>query len=205
MNKYSADVILLLLFLGSCKNEGPEEHAAKDNFSEAFEQEAPDPVWKYESEMQSQVIHRFGEVSYIAKFLPALEFLARKKEKVAENDKKDLETESVILLEFSSRKQSVADVLKLKQCALDYEKAIEYLSFRIESDMHVEQEGKIFTPTGTHFEREFNLSSRKRVLCYFKNIDPKKEFKLVFHDKLLGAGILKYTFEHKEYLEKQVL
>ena len=192
----------IIVLLASCKEENlPVKE--EDSLVEFSEKSTPDPVWKLETDQTTRVSHVFRQVKYQAKVLPALEFLKRKGEQVATGDKADLAKESVILLEFSSLKQSTADVLKLEQCKLDYEKAIEHLSFSIESDLHIEQKGQVIHPNGIQYEREFNISSKKRILCYFSGVDLESDFKLILNDELFGAGILKYNLKNERYLEKQ--
>lgn len=191
----------LFFFISSCRTENENEIEVEDKLMKS-DSEVPDPIWRLKEELKTVLTLNFKEVKYQAKFLPALEFLKRKGENIDSRDINDLKSESVVLLEFSSLKQSSTDVLKLKQCTKEYEKAIEYLAFGIEQDIHIEQSGKKFLPTGVLFEREFNLTNKKRILCYFKGIDSKADFKLVFNDQVLSAGILKFNFEHKSYLEK---
>jgi hypothetical protein len=80
-----------------------------------------------------------------------------------------------------------------------YDSRVKYLAFGIEKDISLVEGGDTIPCTICHFERAYDVAPEATLLLGFvskKKYLKKKEF--IFHDKLFGKGIVKFTFTKDE-------
>jgi hypothetical protein len=187
-------LVLVFFMLTACKNEVNELPDTSGYPDSEFKGRRGDQLYMKKSTSAHEV-RFYKEVRYDLKVVSALDFLKRKKEKVEPTDLPFLKNEVVFMLELSSQKREEKDVLNLKQCELEYEKAIEYLAFHIQEDIYLKQGNRKLFPNSVHFEREFNISGKKRVLFFLTGLKLDSDFEVIWNDQVLEAGLLKFHFE----------
>jgi hypothetical protein len=188
---------LIVFFFTSCSNQ---EEASFDASNQSRENNVD--LTDYEKlhwqlnayEKPSQRVQKIGEVLIGVKYTSALNFIERTGRKDDALDEEKIKDETVFFLEFKSLNISKKDPLLLNQCELNYEEAVKYLSFELEKQIQIEQNGKIFSPNGLHFERDFNVSDRMRVIAFFKGVQTEQDFKFLLDDKLFGGGRVDFPF-----------
>jgi hypothetical protein len=144
-----------------------------------------------------------GEFNYILNYLPsesmALLELRREKYDIWKF-KKTCESYSHMLyfnfkIELNGSK---AELLKynLKDPG-QYEQRVKYISFEMQKDIYIEQNGQEMHPDMYQFERIFNVAPYCTVMMAFdrKKINPEKDITLVYNDKLFDKGIIKFHFK----------
>lgn len=76
----------------------------------------------------------------------------------------------------------------------DYSKNIEYLSFDIQKDLKLVEQGDTLPCLIHHFERSYGITPFANIVLAFKNITESVADKtLVFDDQHFGGGIIKLT------------
>ena len=188
-------MIIGCYFLCSCKEktELTDDLEAVNDSSELEESFSLKFVKKGDDKNHKRQAYK--EVGYEVKTISAIEFLEIEGENISSDDMDELKKESVFILDITSLSKSSRSPFTLKQCSLNKEKAIEYFSFKLEDKIHVKQNGESFQPTGSHFERDFGLSDRLRVILFFKNVDLNQSLEFFYQDNLFGAGKLNFIFE----------
>lgn len=184
--------------LGGCKEktELSDDLKTVNDTSELTENISLEFVKKGDSKNLKRQAYK--EVGYEIKTISAIEFLERNGENVSSEDIEELKKESVFILDITSLSKSTRSPFSLDQCTLDKEKAIEYFSFKLEDKIHIKQSGQSFRPTGSHFERDFGLSDRLRVVMFFKNVDLNESLEFIYQDYLFGAHELIFSFEQNK-------
>ncbi|MFN3754312.1 hypothetical protein [Flavobacterium sp.] len=100
------------------------------------------------------------------------------------------------IIEFVFKEESENDILKKEYTNLDYQKAVEYISFAIQKDfLVVTSKNDTIECSGVLFERNFKVSPDNKVLLFFSNIDPNDKIQLVYEDNLFRKGVLKFRFK----------
>lgn len=106
------------------------------------------------------------------------------------------EKERVIEIEFHHDEEK--DLLQKEFTNLDYDKAVEYMAFKIQKDFKaVTSTNDTIICSGVLFERNFKVAPFKRALLYFGNINPNEEIQLIYNDQLFGNGLMKFNFKTK--------
>lgn len=141
--------------------------------------------------------HFSNDIYYRASEVPNAYYLLKQKDvlgKSFDSIMKASEKERIIEFEFEHFNEY--DLLTEEFTALDYDKAVEYMAFKIEKDFKVITSANDTIPcAGVHFERHFKISPFKRVLLYFNGIDPDETIQLIYQDQLFNNGIFKFKFE----------
>ncbi|MEP7265007.1 MAG: hypothetical protein ABI772_10945 [Bacteroidota bacterium] len=78
----------------------------------------------------------------------------------------------------------------------EYEERIKYLAFKVNQDIQLIDGKDTLECVMHHFERVYDIVPFATILLGFKNTgaDLMHEKTIVFHDKLFGKGIIKFTF-----------
>lgn len=126
---------------------------------------------------------------FCVKMLSALEFLAIKGEVISGDDRKALEKEIVVFLEIDVPGK---DFFESSALALSREKATQYLTQEIGSDVTVWQDDRQFSASGVSHERVPGMNNKIRVMLFFSHVDPNKKMKISYHDHLLDAGMINF-------------
>jgi hypothetical protein len=140
---------------------------------------------------------QFNDVLYSVSVIPATEFLQRKGERVAPEDRKSLSQETVLMLEFALA-DSQKDIWKYTGMRLSDEDAAQYLTGQLAADIVIEQGGKEWQPTGSSFEGRNGAVNKIRVQLFFGNIDCKQPLKVRLYDQLFGAGLIKFGINERQ-------
>lgn len=198
MNVFMYTMIITCFFLGSCDEsekppKTPKSVADKGDLEKKREIEF---IKASKNKNHKRKAHK--EVGYEVKPISAIDFLERKGESIDPKDMDHLKRESAFILDISSLSASKKSPFSLEQCALEKEKAIEYFAFNLEKEIWAKQDDKIFQPTGSHFERDFGLSNRLRIVFFFKDLDLNKPFEFLYQDQLFGAKELNFIFEQNK-------
>jgi|GEM_PF-3492094 len=185
---------VLIFTLFSCGNNEIIENGAYQN-EQIDDQGFNSQQWVLnKGEVLSRDVKKYGELLVGVKHVSALKFIERTGQVVLEEDKESLKDESVFILEFKSLSAKERNPLNLPQCNLTFEEGIKHLSFDLENSITIEQGDSIFTANGSHFERDFSLSDRLRVIAFFKGINRNKEFNFSLNDEVFGGGKLNFRF-----------
>jgi hypothetical protein len=79
---------------------------------------------------------------------------------------------------------------------LDYQKAVEYMSFTIQKDFSViTSKNDTIQCSGVMFERNFKIAPYHKLLLFFSGINPNDKIQLVYQDNLFKKGTLKFRFK----------
>jgi hypothetical protein len=114
----------------------------------------------------------------------------KKVDSIYEKNKRD----RIIEFVFESDKQD--DLLNENYTKLDYQKAVEYMSFTIQKDfLAVTSKNDTIPCEGVLFERNFKVAPNNKVLLFFSNINPYDKIQLVYKDYLFQKGTLKFRFK----------
>lgn len=80
-----------------------------------------------------------------------------------------------------------------------YDSRVKYMAFGIEKDIFLVEGGDTIPCSICHFERAYDVAPEATVLLGFVSKQKYlKEKEFVFHDKLFGKGIIKFTFSKNE-------
>ena len=131
----------------------------------------------------------FGNVQYKADFMPALKFLKRKGEVVAETDKAGLRKEAVLLLEMQVN-EGVKNIFDSKQLQLNNQEATEYLMGAVAKDITLTQGKNEFEANAVQYDGNLSGANKLRVFLFYTDIDANKETKIKYYDRLFGAGLV---------------
>jgi len=105
-----------------------------------------------------------------------------------------MEKERVVEIEFHHDEEK--DLLTSEFTNLPYDKAVEYMSFKIKKDFKViTTSNDTITCAGVLFERNFKTAPFKRAILYFDGIQPKDNIQVIYDDQLFGNGIIKFSFK----------
>lgn len=190
--KYYILFIVFIALLFSCQDDNSNLSVVEDiETDQQFN--AQEWILK-DGEVLSKDIKKYGDLLVGIKHIRALEFLEKSGKTVQENDRESLQNETVFIVEFKSLSTKERNPLNLPQCNLTFEEGIKHLSFDLENSITIEQGDSIFTANGSHFERDFSLSDRLRVITFFKGINTKKEFNFSLNDEVFGGGKLNFRF-----------
>jgi hypothetical protein len=176
--------VLLPLLFGSCSEEEkqkPVKHRPGSPVSDSVPE-------KVEEEGVSE--HHNG-IGYTFQLIGAEEFVSRKGETIAEADRKALSEESVLIVDFAAADNK--DVFSDSRITMDGDAALQYLVGDIAADISIEQGGKTFEPEGSHYEKGLSGMGQLRSFVYFRGVDPSKPAKVVYYDRLFGAGFMRIT------------
>lgn len=208
MKMKQALVILSMVILSSC-NSDKKETTLLGKITSAFSSDSKQPV--NATEMKEYVVDMehgllksktIDEVTYSIKYKPVDYVIAMetgdKKISAAEYKKKREELEGMQYFDLRIEiDKANGELLKYAlHSGAEYEQRIKYLAFSVNEDIQL-IDGKDTLPCVMHhFERVYDIVPFATVLLGFKStgVDLMHEKTLVFHDKLFGKGIIKFTF-----------
>lgn len=185
--------IVLTALISSC-NEVEKENTEKVYFNNESSVQKKEKLKFISAPHPNEMRKVVKEVEFRAKYISGLQFIDRKGFEIDQKEKEELKNEMVMFLEFKSLSQKTKNPLELEQCMYKYENAIEYLVSNIEDDIKIKQGAKTYNPEGVHFERDFSLSNRLRVLVFFNKLDHERPFALELRDRLFGGVKLRFEF-----------
>lgn len=134
-----------------------------------------------------------GGIRFEFKCLSAVAFLNRAGRKINAVDLKELEREAIVVLTISD----TAAHKRIKENKRFFfseseEELSSYLQHGILSDFTILQEEEVLFPAGVQPESIGTTSQEKiSILLFFDSIDPEKEFRIQYNDKLFSAGLIR--------------
>ncbi len=134
-------------------------------------------------------------ITYSFNMMSAIDFLTKKGEQVAKNDRDELSKETVVIVTFNSSNKN-KNIFELEQMAFDKEVATQYLIDAFGKDVTIEQGGKTFSPTGVHYETGIGEIGQLRAFLYFEGINISNPAKVIYYDRLFGAGLLRFAIKN---------
>lgn len=134
----------------------------------------------------------FNGITYSFKLMSALDFLKHKGELVAESDKKELSKEVVLIATFKNS-EAHKSIFEADQITMDQEAATQYLVGTLAQDLTLEQGGKSIVPSGVQYEKSIAEMGQLRAFFYFDGINGAKKTKIIYYDRLFGAGLIRFT------------
>lgn len=191
---------LFLLFLFSCSSETPD-NSRFENFKEDYsKRDKNGPFLEFEQNESNKIVKRYNSVAYHFKLINSLDFLYQSGKKVDNNDKEELDKETVLILEFENLVDGQLSVYDNKSIKFNKDDAIKYLSGNILSDIEIIQNDSTFYANGVNFEGNVGNTGSIRALLFFKGIDTKQKSKIHYYDRLFGAGLINITISGKNQI-----
>lgn len=189
--KKLAYILFALLAVISCKNTSHERVVTEDY---KFFNLAVDG-WK-----SKQINQYINTINYTATEVPLHYYILKDNQnfepKAVDSLYKLHKNERIVEIEFHHDEEK--DLLEKEFTNLPYEKAVEYMSFKLEKDFQVITSSRdTITCSGVLFERNFKVAPFKRALLYFGNVPENEEIQLLYNDQLFGNGIIKFNFKSK--------
>ena len=184
--------LLLVLLTFSCKNE-KSDNVADDSDIRFRYYNLENQGWK--SKKHSQIV---DSINFTATEVPIQYYLLK-----SNPDQSLIKTDSIYdsnkrekIIEFTFQDEEERDLLGEKFTKMNYNDAVEYMSFTIQKDFSiVTSKNDTIQCSGVLFERNFKIAPFQRVLLFFSNIDPNDKIQLVYQDNLFKRGILKFRFK----------
>lgn len=140
------------------------------------------------------------QINYTATQVP-LEYYILKTEGIGNLNKADSISKANTkerIVEFEFLHEEEQDLLKSGIAGLNYENAIQYLSYDIKNDFClVTKSQDTIKSNGVIFERTFGVTPVNRLLIFFSNVQSNQSVQLIYDDKLFGKGVLKFNFKEK--------
>lgn len=186
---YILHLLTCFFLVTSCKGEtSPEliQDVASDQRMETVMQTHAVPAVQTDSEV-------IGGIRFEFNCLSAVTFLSRAVRKVNPADLKELEKEAIVVLTISD----TAAHKRIKENKRFFfseseEELSSYLQHGILSDFTILQGDEVLFPAGVQPESIGTTSQEKiSILLFFDSIDPEKEFRVQYNDKLFSAGLIR--------------
>lgn len=185
--------ILLLWTLFSCEEEKMKVNPTGSYFLENEKQDgASTRVYlSSKSIIDEKGNKKIEEVKYSMGIVSAIEFIAKKGRNSTQNELSKLKSESVAILEFEPTEEH-KNIFEAKRNSLNKDKTIEYLMGNIAKDITIEQGGIIYNSNDLLYENSFSKQNRIRLYFFFTGIKSNEEMKIMYHDRLYGAGLINF-------------
>lgn len=131
-----------------------------------------------------------GGIKFQFKTISALNFIERTGQRVYEDEKHEINNESVIIFEISDT-NSINNIFEHPKMVFSQDDAVQYLTCQLATDLKIVQGGKTFSPNGVQYEGVMGATSNIiRVITFFKGIDLEKEYTIEYNDQLFDAGLV---------------
>lgn len=150
------------------------------------------------AEDQSRLEQVIDDIRYTTRAVSALDYLSHIGESPLENDHEALKSESVFIMELSTNNGK--SIKKSKELTLNDDELMKYLIGDIIKDFTVTQNEETYFANGTGFENSFGSDDKIRIMFYMKGIDLSKEYKVIFYDKILGKGMIRFSYMNSHLL-----
>lgn len=132
------------------------------------------------------------DILFSTSIVGALEFLHHKGKAIDKADLEELKKESVVILEMQLSEDHKS-IFETNRNKLDRDKTMEYLIGDIMNDLTIEQDGATLISNGNQYENSFGTQNKIRVYFFFKGLDQNKEYRITYHDRLFGAGLINFS------------
>lgn len=190
--------ISLILFLGlyACTDD---TQSAALNGSEQDEKEVIDvkdyKEWVSENKASLSVSKELDKVMFRTTYVPA-------SYKYIEEYGDSIKVKPDVYSEFNNKEFYVftlgltsgeGDILKSGESKLPHELLLDYLSFRIQNDIQLEVDGKIYPCKLAHFERTYGIKPFFNVNLVFDKPLEQGDRKIIYNDKVFETGVVKLT------------
>lgn len=181
---------LIVWILFSCDNEKIELKPAESYFQENAEKEGC-VYLSSKSIVDENGNKKTEEIKYSMGVVSATEFVHKKKKNISQNELNKLKKESVAILEFELIEEHKT-IYEAKRNPLGKDRTIEYLIGAIKNDITIDQNGTTYIPNDLLFENSFSKQNRIRLYFFFTGVNLNEEMKIMYHDRLYGAGLINF-------------
>jgi len=189
--KLAWSILFLALFSVSCSEKSEQISFGKpDEKTSVTSNDIVDIEHQPDSKVNSKTANG---ITYEFHTMSALEYLANKRVKPDEADLKELEQESVVMLEIS---EDIHDILESKKLELSRDDLNMYLCDRIIDDITIIQDGKSITPNAVQYEGKIGSGDRIRATFYLKGLKKELPYQVKFYDRIFGNGFIKIKVEN---------
>ncbi len=188
--KYIIYLLICFFLVASCAGKTSQKSTRDASSDDSMETVGQKQDVDHTALTDSEVI---GGIRFEFKCLSAVAFLNRAGRKVNPVDLKELEREAIVVLTISD----TAAHKRIKENKRFFfseseEELSSYLQHGILSDFTILQEEEVLFPAGTQPESIGTMSQEKiSILLFFDSIDPEKEFRIQYNDKLFSAGLIR--------------
>ncbi len=182
----------MFLFLVGCSEDNVIEknYILKADGTKVYKSEGVELTLLKEDEQGS--VKNFESVSFVFKDVSALDYLSRIGNPPSEEDRLDLEKESVFMLELVGHKPS-GSVFENSGMNLSEEEATKYLIGEIEKDFVIVQKDKKFKPLGVQYDGFIGTGQKIRVAFFMEGVNLNLPYTIEYYDRLFGKGLVKLT------------
>jgi hypothetical protein len=181
-------LITLLFLLGNCSEEASVAVGKNPtrNLASARQQDMPE-----KADAKGSKTKKIDNIHYRVNILSARDFITRSGDHVRAEDEKELANEQVVLLEIALDNE-LKKIWEDPAVQMSQEDAMNYLVGGIATDFTIEQNGKTFSANGVNFEGRSGAVNKVKVQFFFAGINSEKPMKVLFYDRLTGAGLIKF-------------
>lgn len=181
-------LITLLFLLGNCSDEASVAVGKNQTRVLASSQKQGMPE---KADVKGSKTKKIDNINYRVDIVSALDFVTRSGDHVRAEDEKELANEQVVLLEIAldNELKKIWDDPAVK---MTQEDAMNYLVDGIAADFSIEQNGKTISANGVNFEGRSGAVNKVKVQFFFAGVHPEKPMKVLFYDRLTGAGLIKF-------------
>jgi len=137
-------------------------------------------------------VKNFESVSFVFKDVSALNYLTRSGNTPTPEDRKELQNESVFMLELVGHKPS-GSLFENSEMSLSQNEATKYLIGAIEKDFTIIQNKKRFKPQGVQYDGVIGTGQKIRVAFFMNGVDLNSKYTIEYYDRLFGKGLMKLT------------
>ncbi len=180
------------LFLASCSGDVQTETntIAPSSSQSTLSQEAAD-LPEQESFKNTKTI---GGFEYRVSVMNMLEFLDRKGETPAPEDRVSLQKQSLLFLEIASN--DPGSIFDSKDIIMSREDISRYLMAEVKSDITVQQAQKRLSCVDVLYEGQWGKSNALRVAFLIDKPEPGVPCQITYYDRITGNGLIKFSIKN---------
>ena len=184
--------IFTLIVLSSCSEDKTIEknYILKPDGSKVYKSEGIE-LTLLEKDEQGNV-KNFEGVSFVFKDVSAFDYLSRTGRTPSDEDREDLEKESVFMLELVGHKPS-GNIFENAGMDVSEEEATKYLIGEVVQDFVIIQNEKHFKPQGVQYDGVIGTGQKIRVAFFMEGVNLNLPYTIEYYDRLFGKGLVKLT------------
>lgn len=157
---------------------GKQSEASSEEHSEGFAQKT------------------YNGISYTVDLMNAVDFVARKGEKLNLSERLELSKESVAILKIDLQSMKETSVFESSKIMMDKEDALKYLVGQISTDFSIEQNGASVSATGVEYDPGVSEPDNIKVFLFFNNINLNQPASVLYYDRLFGSGLMRFKINN---------
>ena len=132
----------------------------------------------------------FGNLTFGFNEVTAINYVERTGNHISAEDKKELEDESVFMLEIETKEQSI-DILTVAEISMNEDDATQYLIGKVLDDFSIQQDGIKILPEGVQYDGKIGSGDKIRLVFFVQGVNLGKEYTIEYYDRLFGKGLVK--------------